>query len=42
MPPKWEQLKAVRSRDDPFIFAWYRNRNMGEVLNSDPRMLPEA
>ena len=38
----WEELKAVRTRDDPTIFARFRNKQTGEVMNSDPRMLPDA
>jgi hypothetical protein len=38
----WEELSTNRTPDDPAIFARFRNRNTGEVINSDPRFLPEA
>ncbi|KAL8282637.1 hypothetical protein RB600_005876 [Gaeumannomyces tritici] len=28
--------------DDPEMFDYFRNRDTGEVVNSDPRMMPEA
>ncbi|KLU85427.1 hypothetical protein MAPG_04453 [Magnaporthiopsis poae ATCC 64411] len=28
--------------DDPEVFNYFRNRNTGEVVNSDPCMMPEA
>ena len=42
LPEPWECLPAVRTPDDPLIFARYRNKKTGEVMNSDPRMLPDA
>ena len=38
----WGELTAVRTPDDPAIFARFRNKQKGEVMNSDPRMLPGA
>ncbi|KAF2099199.1 hypothetical protein NA57DRAFT_56813 [Rhizodiscina lignyota] len=42
LPAEWEQLNAVRTRDDPLFFARFRNKETGKVINSDPRMLPGA
>ena len=38
----WEELKVVRTPDDPAMFAGFGNKQTGEVMNSDPRMLPDA
>ena len=42
LPPEWRRLPPVRTRDDPYTFARYHNDATGEVMNSDPRLLPEA
>ncbi|KAL7627071.1 hypothetical protein AAE478_003847 [Parahypoxylon ruwenzoriense] len=42
LDPVWECCAGERTRDDPQLYARYRNRDTGEVLNSDPRLLPEA
>lgn len=42
LPPEWETVQAERTRDDPMLFRWFRNRNNGHTMNSDPRMLPPA
>jgi len=38
----WEKVKAERTRDDPVLFAPHRNKSTGELINSDPRLLPSA
>jgi hypothetical protein len=42
LPEKWEWMQAQRTREDPYFFEKYRNKETGEVINSDPRMLPKA
>lgn len=42
LPPEWEPVEKERTRDDPMLFRWFRNRNNGYTMNSDPRMLPLA
>ncbi|KLU92599.1 hypothetical protein MAPG_11544 [Magnaporthiopsis poae ATCC 64411] len=49
LPPPWVAVDNVaatgtleRSLDDPYIFRRFRNRETGEVVNSDPRMSPDA
>lgn len=42
LPLDWEKVERERTRDDPVIFAPYRNKRTGEEINSDPRLLPEA
>ncbi|KLU88072.1 hypothetical protein MAPG_07059 [Magnaporthiopsis poae ATCC 64411] len=49
LPPPWEAVDNVaaakrleRTLDDPFVFRRFRNKETGEVVNSDPRMLPDA
>jgi hypothetical protein len=42
LPPQWERLDAVRTKDDPQFFAKFRNKITGQVMNSDPRLLPAA
>ena len=41
LPPEWERIKQRRTTDDPILFAPHRNKLTGEIINSDPRMLPE-
>lgn len=40
--PEWERLPQEWTREDPVITAWHKNKVTGEVMNSDPRMLPDA
>lgn len=42
LPPDWVQLEAKLVREEPHIFARFRNNVTGQVMNSDPRMLPQA
>ena len=41
LTPEWERFDQDRTLDDPRWFAYYRNKATGEIMNSDPRMLPE-
>ncbi|KAK1967601.1 HET-domain-containing protein, partial [Colletotrichum sublineola] len=41
-PAGWERMEAVRTGDDPWNFARYRNRKTREVINSDPRLAADA
>ncbi|KAK0657837.1 heterokaryon incompatibility protein-domain-containing protein [Cercophora newfieldiana] len=38
----WERFDRETEPDDPEILEYYRNIKTGEVMDSDPRMLPEA
>jgi hypothetical protein len=38
----WKMLQRERTQDDPEFFQDFRNEQTGRVLNSDPRLLPEA
>ncbi|KAF2671445.1 hypothetical protein BT63DRAFT_217171 [Microthyrium microscopicum] len=38
----WERMDYHRERHDPKFFEKFRNKDTGEVINSDPRMLPDA
>lgn len=42
VPRDWEELEAVRLPEDPAVFKRFRNKTSGEVIDSDPRMFPEA
>ncbi|KAK7219774.1 hypothetical protein V2G26_007777 [Clonostachys chloroleuca] len=42
LPVGWEAIQEDRTKDDPQLFSWFRNKVTGETMNSDPRMLPEA
>jgi hypothetical protein len=39
---EWERIEHEPEADDPEIFDFFRNKRTGEIMNSDPRMLPEA
>ena len=41
LTPEWERFDQGRMPDDPRWFAYFKNKATGEVMNSDPRMLPE-
>ena len=41
LPPEWVRIKQRRTADDPILFAQHRNKLTGEIINFDPRMLPE-
>jgi len=38
----WKRIEHETEHDDPEIFEYFRNKTTGEVMNSDPRMLPDA
>lgn len=38
--PEWKRFDQDRMPDDPRWFAYFKNNTTGEVMNSDPRMLP--
>lgn len=41
MPRSWEKIDFTPSQDDPIYAVKYRNKDTDEVLNSDPRLLPD-
>ncbi len=38
----WKRLSRERPIDDPLTVTWFQNELNGEVMNSDPRVLPEV
>lgn len=43
LPADWEeQAQRDRTQDDPFFLREFQNKVTGEIMNSDPRMLPDA
>lgn len=42
MPSEWETVETQRTSDDPPVFVRFRNKVTGEIMNSNPQMLPEA
>jgi hypothetical protein len=42
LPVGWEAIQKDRIKHDPQFFSLFRNNLTGEIINSDPRMLPEA
>lgn len=42
IPPNWERVAKHRNPDDPEIFDRFRNMDTGELINSDPRLFPDA
>jgi hypothetical protein len=38
----WERFDHEPEPDDPPVFDYFRHKETGEVINSDPRMLPKA
>lgn len=42
LPPDWESVEVTRTSNEPIHFGYFRNKKSGEMMNSDPRMLPEA
>jgi len=42
LPSEWESVDVTRTNDEPIHFAYFRNKLTGELMNSDPRILPEA
>lgn len=43
LPEEWAAMgRKERTSEDPRIFAYFKNKQTGEIVNSDPRMEPEA
>ncbi|ENH69208.1 Heterokaryon incompatibility protein 6, OR allele [Fusarium oxysporum f. sp. cubense race 1] len=42
LPVMWKAIQKDRTKDDPQFLSLFRNSLTGELMNSDPRMLPEA
>lgn len=42
LPEEWEPVDDERRGKDPRIFRCFGNRLTGELVNSDPRLLPQA
>lgn len=41
LPLDWKHISTKRTNEDPLIFEKFKNSTTGEVMNSDPRMLPD-
>jgi hypothetical protein len=39
---EWDRIEVNRTGDEPFLFQCFANRATGEVMRSDPRLLPKA
>lgn len=42
LPEGWERHEVERTSDDPGYFECFKHKTSGEVMNSDPRLKPEA
>jgi hypothetical protein len=42
IPAEWESMDFEWTPADPLYCRKFRNTNTGEVINSDPRLFPEA
>ena len=42
LPDKWERVTSVRSAEDPSIFERFKNLETDELVDSDPRLFPDA
>ncbi|KAI0469545.1 HET-domain-containing protein [Xylaria cf. heliscus] len=42
LPPEWENMKWERTRADPLFCSKFRNTRTDEIINSDPRLFPDA
>jgi hypothetical protein len=42
LPSNWEPCEVEEISNEAERVAWFRNKDTGEVMNSDPRMLPVA
>ena len=42
LPDEWEPAPRRPTADDPREFAHFKNKATGEIINSDPRLLPGA
>jgi hypothetical protein len=41
LPPGWRRIERRRNPNDPYIFDRFKNNVTGDVVKSDPRMLPD-
>lgn len=42
LPTAWEAIEWNWTRNDPASCSKHRNKQTGEIINSDPRLFPEA
>ena len=42
LPSEWKPCEAEEISNEAERVAWFRNEGTGEILNSDPRLLPAA
>lgn len=42
LPSDWEPVQGGKTDSEAERVAWHRNKDTGQILNSDPRLLPEA
>jgi len=42
LAPEWERIRSERVRGDPEVFGRFKNTITEKVVNSDPRLLPDA
>lgn len=42
LPQIWERMEVKQTPDDPFYIQRYINKITGEIINSDPRLLPQS
>lgn len=42
LPAAWEEVKAEMSEDDIIYARWFKNAQTGEVIEHDPRLIPES
>lgn len=40
--PNWVEITRERTQDDPYFFQWFQNEQSSQIMNSDPRLLPDA
>jgi len=42
LPHEWEKIELKRTPDSALICSPHRNKITGDIVNSDPRMFPDA
>jgi hypothetical protein len=42
LPPEWERVTRERTDNDPRWFSWFQNKSTGQMINADPRLLPDS
>lgn len=42
LPSNWERIMYERGPDDPTVFERFRNLETDEIVNYDPRLVPEV